>query len=35
MNDKTLIRPFDGLIDDVRVYDRGLSATEIFQLTSQ
>jgi hypothetical protein len=29
------VRPFDGLIDDVRVYDRGLSAAEIFQLASQ
>ncbi|MHC4677691.1 MAG: LamG-like jellyroll fold domain-containing protein [Planctomycetota bacterium] len=29
------IWPFDGLLDDVRVYDRGLSPTEIFQLASQ
>jgi hypothetical protein len=29
------IRPFDGLIDDVRVYDRGLSAAEILELAGQ
>lgn len=29
------IRPFDGPMDDVQVYDRGLSRTEIFQLASQ
>ena len=29
------IRPFGGLLDDVRVYNRGLSAAEILELVSQ
>lgn len=29
------IRPFGGLLDDVRVYDRGLSPAEILELASQ
>ena len=29
------IRPFGGLLDDVRVYDRGLSPAEILELVSQ
>jgi len=28
-------RPWDGLIDDVRLYDRGLSADEVLELVSQ
>jgi len=28
-------RPWDGLIDDVRLYDRGLSADEILGLAGQ
>ena len=28
-------RPWDGLIDDVRLYNRGLSETEILELVSQ
>ena len=31
----TEARPWDGLIDDVRLYDRGLSADEILELAGQ
>jgi hypothetical protein len=34
-NPEALGRLFDGLLDDVRIYDRALSADEIFELAGK